>query len=113
MSAQSGECVLRLPNPQVIKCVVARWCRDLSGRGLSGFIPTDSSVWGDLTDLTRLDLSNNDLSGRVPTGIARSPKLKYMCASAHTEVYSQDSSRHAWQAIDFSCKFTKRNSLLG
>lgn len=50
-------------------------CSNLSGRGLTGLIPSDPGLWVGLTGLTNLDLSNNQLTGSVPAAIKSAPLL--------------------------------------
>lgn len=45
-------------------------CRNLAGKGLSGSLPSDSSIWAPLqTTLLLLELSNNALTGQVPSAL--------------------------------------------
>jgi hypothetical protein len=65
---------LRLESPAAPPA--PRPTRYLNGKGLSGSIPADASVWSGLPGLTKLDLSNNPgVTGAVPEALAAAPAL--------------------------------------
>lgn len=56
-------------------------CRDFSGRGLVGELPKDNYVYTNLPQLTRLDLSGNELGYGVvpiPNSIHKLINLEYL-----------------------------------
>jgi hypothetical protein len=79
-SVTSSACMLEADRPSWTD----DWyvCRKLSGRGLNGTIPPDADIWGHFTSLQVLDLSDNQLNGRIPTGVARSRQLRVVYVSA-------------------------------